>query len=1088
MGVNEVADLWVKLSLVSDGFHAGLEKAKTDSDSFSGKMQNVAAGVGKLALGFAAAGIGVAGVSVKMAGDWQASMIRLVTSAGETGAVVNGKLTGPIANVSKSLLQMAVDTGTSTKELATGMYYVESAGFHGADGLQVMKMAAQGAKAEGADLKTVADALTTALHDMGAGADQSTAYMDMMIKTVASGKTNMESLAGSLHSVLPQAASAHISFQDIGAAIATMTVAGTSADQATQMLGHTIGTLQGPNALAVKWMSQMGLSATDLGAHLGDRGLLGTFNLIDQAILTHMGPDGLSLQSSFNKSKSAAQDLGIMLASMPPQLSSISQELQKGSITATDYTKATKAMPANLQAQGAEFLTLFKNSSSFNLALRAGTPDALTFAATLKKVTGDSVTMNTIMQAGGANLATFAANEAYVGTAAHEASGNIETWGTITQGFNFKMDQMRQLVETTAIKIGTAMLPKLTELSSYLMTTVVPMIGKFGTELIKAFESPAAKAAGAAIMTVFKDLMSFVGQAITSVKNFGLALEPTASLLAKLFLGSLMAIGRVLKDDIGPAFVAFSGFLRDNATLVRDVAIAALAALGAKLLYVATLASIDMFANLMNGISAAAVGIQKFITAIGSGSFLDTLRLKAMYAGDAMKGVATSETMAADAGLKAAGEQGMGGFLGTIGRAVPILGGVAIGIGLLSTQLGSLKDHLDFTKLSATQLNTQMLGLSTQSPQTQQAMGAFGLKLAEANQYVGAGSTQLKNYDQSMAELVSSGHAADAKVIIDQIAAATDAQGKKIVDTTREFPQYYAAVDQQTNMLKQQKLATDGSTGALNTNKTATDNATAANKLLNASTQTVDTSVSNFESKLQAETALGQFNSALLQVTQSAKDNGAAIDANSQAGLANQTALQGAAQQILNYYQQQTAATGPTAQATKDMNDQITTLYNQADKAFPASKGAVDAYLQSLGLIKPSYTTTIHADTSQAMAALANLAARMNQIASVGSSGTGVGHVGIYDKGGLVPGAKGEPQVAIIHGGEYVVTADEMAGISPNQGGAKLAIGGGGDSGGGITIIVQGSILAERDLSYLVQRLDLQRGGRNSMTYPAYKR
>ena len=1083
----EIADLYAKLSLVSTGFMDGLKTAGTEAETFGSKI----AGLGATAVkGLTVAGAGVAAVSVKMAGDWQASMIKLVTSAGETGSVVDGKLTGPIANVSKQLLQMAVDTGTSTKELASGMYYVESAGFHGADGLTVMKMAAEGAKAEGADLHTVADALTTALHDMGAKASDSTAYMDMMIKTVASGKTSMEALAGSLHSVLPQASAAHISFADIGAAIATMTVAGTSADQATMMLGHTITTLEAPNALAIKSMSQMGLSATDLAKNLGTRGLLGTFAMIDEAILKHMGPDGLALQSAFNKSQSAAQDLGIMLNAMPPSLQKLSQELQNGTITATNYSIATKTMPANLQAQGQEFLTLYKNSSSFNQALRAGTPDALTFAAELKKVTGDSVTMNTVMQAGGANLATFAATEKYVGESAHEASGHIETWGAITKGFNFQMDQMRQMIETTAIKIGTVMLPRLTQFAGYLMNTVVPTLSHVGAGLIAAFESPGAKAAEAAIVKVFQDVVKFASQVITSMDNLYHAIEPTANLLAHVFLGALIGVGKILVDVIGPAVMAFTRFLSDNATLIRDVAVVALTALGVKLLYVATLAAVDMFANFYNGISAAAVGIQKFMAAVGSGAWLDTLKLKAMYAGDALKGVATSEEMAASSGLAAAGERGMGGLMGTLGRSLPIIGAVGLGLGMLGTKLNEMTGGGDRTSQDITKLTTALVGLNNASGPASASMMAMADQMFIMGFKMHTTVQGMKDFDSSLVALVNNGHTADAAAAFQQLTTYAQQHGASIKDVTNQLPGYEHALSTLGLNAKMAASATQSQTSALGPNTTALQGDTTATNNLNNATGTLTNTTASFQGQLQKQQSLDQFNSAMQNLTSSVQLNGQALDANSAAGIGNRQAMSAAASEIANYYQQQMQAQVPIATATSDMNNQITALYNQAYKAFPQSKAAVDSYLSSLGLIKPSYTTNVNANVSGALYNISLVQQRLNNLLiTAGSTAPVLGHVGIYDKGGFVNAPKGQPVPAVVHGGEYVITAEEMAGIGATSPGGKMSISAGG-GGGGVQMVfnIQGSVIAERDLRDLVQTQMLQLGARNSASYQPYKR
>nr|MDD5353268.1 hypothetical protein [Candidatus Omnitrophota bacterium] len=55
-----------------------------------------------------------------------------------------------------------------------------------------------------------------------------------------------------------------------------------------------------------------------------------------------------------------------------------------------------------------------------------------------------------------------------------------------------------------------------------------------------------------------------------------------------------------------------------------------------------------------------------------------------------------------------------------------------------------------------------------------------------------------------------------------------------------------------------------------------------------------------------------------------------------------------------------------------------------------------------------------------------------------------------YGSGGIVPGALGEPQMAIVHGGEQVLTPNER--------------------GGGNTIIVQGSVVTESQLGSLIQK------------------
>src|SRR5439155_4756198 len=122
----------------------------------------------------------------QMAGDFQAGMTSLVTGAGESQK--------NIQMVSNGLLGLATQTGTSTKQLTDGMYMIESAGYHGADGLKVLQASAEGAKVGAANLADVANGVTTALTDYHMPASQAVSVTNDLIATVASGKTHMQDL------------------------------------------------------------------------------------------------------------------------------------------------------------------------------------------------------------------------------------------------------------------------------------------------------------------------------------------------------------------------------------------------------------------------------------------------------------------------------------------------------------------------------------------------------------------------------------------------------------------------------------------------------------------------------------------------------------------------------------------------------------------------------------------------------------------------------------------------------------------------------------------------------------------------------
>src|SRR5437763_6285870 len=99
-----------------------------------------------------------------------------------------------------------------------------------------------------------------------------------LVAATASGKMTFEELAGSLSAVLPIASANHVSLNDILGDLASMTVHGMSAEQASQNLADTIRHLAAPTAQSTKELAALGISATDVSTNLGQKGLSGTLN------------------------------------------------------------------------------------------------------------------------------------------------------------------------------------------------------------------------------------------------------------------------------------------------------------------------------------------------------------------------------------------------------------------------------------------------------------------------------------------------------------------------------------------------------------------------------------------------------------------------------------------------------------------------------------------------------------------------------------------------------------------------------------------------------------------------------------------
>lgn len=438
---------------------AGMKARAAAADAEAGSAK-------KMGSGWKVAGLAVAvGLfeAVKSAANFQTQITRLQTSAGE--------LHKNLANVSAGILQMSGQTNTSVTELAKGMYYVESAGYHGAHGLEVLKAAAEGAQAEGADMIEVSDALTTSMVDYGAHSNQATQYMNMMIAAVAHGKTTLQAFASSLAQVLPTAAKAGLGFAQIGGAMATMTAQGMTARQASQDLRHAISSLENPTAVQTKEMGQLGVSSLDVQKNLGTRGLTGTLDMLSQAVLKNM-KGGTVLLKSFNQSKIAAQSATTMIAAMPPSLQKLGKAYLDGSISASQWRKQVTSgnLPANMANLMKQFAGVADKAHGFNDALKAGQGDRQSFIAAMSKMTGGTVGAQVALMLGGKNAGIFAGNVALVGDAAKKTGKDVDNWKLIQSNFNFQLGSAEKSVEAVGISIGQRLLPALTTVVHALAT------------------------------------------------------------------------------------------------------------------------------------------------------------------------------------------------------------------------------------------------------------------------------------------------------------------------------------------------------------------------------------------------------------------------------------------------------------------------------------------------------------------------------------------------------------------------------------------------------------------------------------------
>jgi hypothetical protein len=434
---------------------AAMEAAAVKAEAATTEVGTAAATAGgissKMLIGAGVAAVGAGVEFAKMAGDFNMATTRLVTSAGETQS--------NLQMVRDGILGMAGSVGYSSDELAAAMYKVESGGQHGAAALKVLQAAAEGAKAENADLTTVSDALTSAMVDYKVPADQAATVTSKLVAATSQGKMTFEELASSMSAILPVASANHVSLDDILGDLASMTVHGMSAQQATQNLADAIRHMAAPTQVQSKELAVLGMNATEVSKSLGEKGLSGTINDISSRITSQMGPDGMVVVNLTNA-----------LKGMAPPVQDLGKKVLDGSMSFKDFTAAAKQMGVINDKNVSSFAALAGSMHGIGTEAKSGAEVYQTYSGALKAAMGDATGMNVALMIGGENAKTTAADIGVVSGATADAAGHVKGFAEIQQEFNFKLAAAKDGLGALAISIGEKLLPVLTPLVGALAT------------------------------------------------------------------------------------------------------------------------------------------------------------------------------------------------------------------------------------------------------------------------------------------------------------------------------------------------------------------------------------------------------------------------------------------------------------------------------------------------------------------------------------------------------------------------------------------------------------------------------------------
>ncbi|MBA7582863.1 hypothetical protein ES708_24801 [subsurface metagenome] len=213
-------------------------------------------------------------VAVKGAADFETQLANVSTMLDESAMRI-------LPEYRRGLQSLSVEFGESTQTLSKGLYDILSASIPPAEALGVLEVSARAAAAGITDTGVAADAITTILNSYGFSADQAGMVSDKLFAIVKEGKTTFAELAPSIGKVAATASMAGLSFDDLGACIATMTRAGIRTEETMTAINGVLIAFLKPTDEAIAAAGKFGLELNT--TTLQTEGLTGVMDKLKDA-------------------------------------------------------------------------------------------------------------------------------------------------------------------------------------------------------------------------------------------------------------------------------------------------------------------------------------------------------------------------------------------------------------------------------------------------------------------------------------------------------------------------------------------------------------------------------------------------------------------------------------------------------------------------------------------------------------------------------------------------------------------------------------------------------------------------------------
>lgn len=350
-------------------YERALAKVSVETDAadaktrhFNSSLSGIGTAAKYAAFGVAAAVAGAGAATIAFSVSFDRAM-RNVNSIAQLSE-------GQFKSLEKQVLELSKATAQAPKTLAEGLYDLVSSGFKASDAVKVLAASAKAATAGLTDTATSTAAVAAVLNAYHRPAADAAKVSDTLFQTVNIGVISFEQLANTIGDVLPFAAQLHVSLNQVGAAVATMTKAGISPAETMTRIKNVFVALLKPSKDLSKAIKETGAASGEALIH--QRGLQGALEAIikttdgSKSAVASLFPNiralggalaltGINAKSADKDVKSFANTTGATNKALSQQTKSVAYQwnLLRSTVEAVAIQAGSVLLPAMNKAIGA---------------------------------------------------------------------------------------------------------------------------------------------------------------------------------------------------------------------------------------------------------------------------------------------------------------------------------------------------------------------------------------------------------------------------------------------------------------------------------------------------------------------------------------------------------------------------------------------------------------------------------------------------------------------------------------------------------------------------------------------------------------